>query len=65
MHESRNKDKCPKCKCKGVEIFNHPEVTYPEQWTEYNCSNCGFLVGVVDNSPYRSCYEFEDFVIEI
>jgi len=65
MHEGRNKDKCPKCRCKEVEVFYHPEIQYPDQWTEHNCKNCGFLVGVIDNSPYISCYEFEDFIIEI
>lgn len=58
----RNRDKCPKCKCKKVDAFNHP-VDPPEQWTEYNCANCNFLVGLVDNSPYMSCYDFENFII--
>jgi hypothetical protein len=65
MHEGLNRQKCPKCKCKDVEIYDHPTVIYPEQWTEYNCKNCGWLVGCIDNSPYVSCYDFEDFVIEI
>ena len=64
MHDGRNKQKCPKCRCKEVEVYSHP-VDYPEQWTEFNCKNCGFLVGIVDNSPYVSCYEFEDFIIDI
>jgi len=65
MHEGRNKDKCPKCRCKDVEVFDHIEVVHPDQYTEYKCKNCGWLVGVIDNSPYVSCYDFEDFVIEI
>lgn len=65
MHENRNKRKCPKCRCKEVEIFDHVEVQYPEKWTEFNCKNCGFLVGLIDNSPYVSCYDFDDFIIEI
>ena len=64
MHEGRNKEKCPKCKCKDVETTGNLE-TYPDHYESFNCVNCGWLVGLVDNSPYVSCYEFEDFVIEI
>lgn len=63
MHEGRNKDKCPKCRCKKIERFDH-YVEYPQQYTSFFCENCGFLVGLVDNSPYVSCYEFEDFIID-
>ena len=65
MHEGRNKEKCPKCRCKKIESFADPSVTYPDQYTKYTCANCGFLVGVIDNSPYISCYEFDDFIIDI
>ena len=64
MHEGRNKDKCPKCKCKEVEQSGNM-VTRPEHYEHFTCKNCGFLVGMIDNSPYVSCYEFEDFIIEI
>jgi len=60
-----NKDNCPICGCKDVEIFDHAEVIIPDKYTEYNCKDCGWLVGVIDNSPYVSCYDFKDFVIEI
>jgi hypothetical protein len=64
MHEGRNREKCPKCRCKDVEIVHHPEIAYPEEWTETYCKNCGWLLGIVDNSPYISCYDYEDFVID-
>ena len=65
MYEGSDRDKCPMCGCEQVKITHHREVTYPEEYTEYNCKKCGHLVGVVDNSPYVSCYDFHDFVIEI
>jgi len=65
MDEGRNRGKCPKCRCKKVNIYDHPTVLRPDQYTEYSCENCGWLVGMIDNSPYVSCYDFEDFVIEI
>lgn len=64
MHENRNHEKCPKCKCKKV-VQTGNMAEYPEQFIDFNCDNCGFLVGRIDNSPYVSCYEFKDFVIEI
>lgn len=64
MHEGRNKQKCPKCRCQDTETAGNM-VEHPEQWQEWNCKNCGWLVGLVDNSPYYSCYDFEDFVIDI
>ncbi len=64
MHEGRNKDKCPKCGCKEIERTGNM-VSYPDHYEDFNCANCGWLVGCIDNSPYVSCYEFEDFVIEI
>lgn len=39
--------------------------TYPDVYQSYHCKNCGFLVGLVDNSPYMSCYDFENFIIDI
>ena len=56
---------CPKCDCDEIKILRHPEVEYPEIWNEYKCKDCGWLIGLVDNSPYISCFEFEDFVIDI
>tara|TARA_R110002020_G_scaffold372023_2_gene583566 strand:- start:251 stop:445 length:195 start_codon:yes stop_codon:yes gene_type:complete len=64
MHKGRNKQKCPKCRCKDTETEGNM-VEPPDQWQEWNCKNCGWLVGLVDNSPYYSCYDFEDFVIDI
>jgi len=64
MHEGRNKNKCPKCRCKKIDVTDMG-IGYPEQWTYFHCENCGWLVGLIDNSPYISCYEFEDFIIEV
>ena len=62
--KGRNRDKCPKCKCKKV-LRSGNMATHPDHWEEFTCLNCGFLVGMVDNSPYVSCYDFEDFIIEM
>ena len=63
MNEGRNKEKCPKCKCKKTERSGNMAI-HPEHWENFHCSNCGWLVGLIDNSPYISCYDFEDFVID-
>jgi len=65
MSEGRNRSKCPKCKCKQVDVYSDPTVIYPEAYIHYSCRNCHWLVGLVDNSPYVSCYDFEGFVIDI
>jgi predicted RNA-binding Zn-ribbon protein involved in translation (DUF1610 family) len=64
MHDNRNKDECPKCGCKKISATGNME-DYPDHYEAFNCKHCGFLVGMIDNSPYVSCYEFEDFAIEI
>ena len=64
MHDGRNKDKCPKCRCKETETTGNM-AAHPDHWEKWQCKNCGWLVATVDNSPYISCYEFEDFVIDI
>lgn len=51
---------CPKCGCSHSRRFDHEEVTYPDQYTEFFCSKCGFKVAVIDNSPYIHCLEYKD-----
>ena len=61
---TEDRQKCPKCGCTEVERTGNM-AEYPEHWERFNCANCGFLVGVVDNSPYISCHDFENYVIEV
>jgi len=68
MHEGRNRDKCPKCRCKGVtvtDLMSAGNGSGMDAYVHFNCTNCWFLVGLIDNSPYYSCYDFEDFIIHI
>lgn len=64
MHEDKDQDQCPKCGSELTESTGNM-LEYPDHWEKVTCLKCDWLVGLIDNSPYVSCYEFEDFVIEI
>ena len=54
---------CPRCGCKYSQEEEHDEMEYPDQWTEWFCSKCGYLVAEVDNSPYIHCLQCLDYTI--
>jgi len=58
-----NTHSCPKCRCKKTDTTGNL-VEYPDMYQRWFCSHCGWLVGVVDNSPYISCWDFKDRVID-
>jgi len=48
---------CPKCGCTGMQSTGN-KATYPEHWEMYNCYRCGYLVGIIDNSPFYHVLEY-------
>ncbi len=64
MSEEIDRDSCPKCGSRETDILRDPSVAYPDEYTKYSCKSCGWLVGIVDNSPYVSCHDFKGFVID-
>lgn len=59
-------ESCPKCGCNWAETTGNME-SYPNHYEKFYCSECGFLVGMIDNSPFTHCVEWEDnnYKIEI
>lgn len=55
---------CPKCGCKDYEGSGN-NAEHPEHWEYFYCTECDFLVGYIDNSPFRHCLEFKDNNYEI
>ncbi len=49
---------CPKCGCREKKSTGNM-TTYPEHWEHFLCIRCGFLVGVIDNSPFYHALEFK------
>ena len=50
---------CPKCGCREEVSVTH-FCEWPEHWEDFLCARCGFQVGVIDNSPYYHCLEFDN-----
>lgn len=63
MNENIARDECPKCRCKEVKKTGNM-ASYPDHWQNFNCEDCGWLLGTIDNSSYVSCHDFKDFIIE-
>lgn len=61
-----NIHKCPKCRCGKKETTGNM-VSYPDHYQKWFCKHCGWLVGLIDNSFYISCWEFRgnNFEIEV
>jgi predicted RNA-binding Zn-ribbon protein involved in translation (DUF1610 family) len=51
---------CPKCGC-TVSRWTDRSVEYPQKYSRCNCSKCGFLVALIDNSPTIHCFEYKDY----
>ena len=47
---------CPKCGCTGY-IGSGNLTAYPEHWEKFHCTECGNLVGYIDNSPFIHALE--------
>lgn len=50
---------CPKCGCLEHEGTGNM-VSCPEHYEKFYCKNCEFKVGIIDNSRFVHCLEFED-----
>lgn len=55
---------CPKCGCHWAQPTGNM-TSYPDHYEEWHCMRCGFLVAMIDNSPYMHALEFKDFDYEI
>lgn len=63
-NEEGNERKCPECGC--TEMYSTGNMAeYPEHWEKFYCTNCDFQVGLIDNSPFTHCTEWEDYIIDL
>lgn len=47
---------CPKCGC--IHDYGTGNMAdYPEHWEHFKCLRCGYLVGMIDNSPFQHVLE--------
>ncbi len=56
---------CPKCGCRKITSSGNMADEYPQHWEKFYCKNCGFLVGLIDNSPFVHCLSCKDDNYEI
>jgi len=60
-----NGDFCPKCGCLADAVCTGNMSEYPEHYEKFTCLRCDFLLGLIDNSPYYSAFEFPEDNYEI
>jgi len=59
-----DRDACPKCGCNDSNSTGNM-VEVPDHYEVWNCNDCGWIVGMIDNSPYHNCWDFKNYEIEI